>query len=343
VDALARLIEEKFDRWDRNHNGILELEEVERQVENHEVRKREAAVIVQLRRRLGGKQGPPRLSHDELLKLVEDRDFVKSVEATVKHLETIDRDLFLPADPDLSTFHQGRLGDCYFLSTVAADVHRRPNVLRRMIHPAANNGFEVHFGNGQKIKVSALTDCELLLGAKMDSKHGIWLAVLEKAFGKIRARGRVKKSKAGDTSAKPADIVPLENLGGGSCPPIISLLTGHQAANVVLRKTANSEQLHHLLSNLANNGRLMCVSEHIDSGKHPPGIVNHHCYGLLRYDVKRRKLTVFNPWGNTFVPKGPPGIANGYRTDNGVFIVPLNEFRQVFTALAYETDKPLHK
>ena len=101
-----------------------------------------------------------------VLKLAKDRDFEKAVESTIKQLETIDRDLFLPTDPDLATFHQGRLGDCYLLSTLAANAHRRPQVIRSMIHPEVTGGFQVEFGNGQRIKVATLTDCELLVGAQ---------------------------------------------------------------------------------------------------------------------------------------------------------------------------------
>ena len=118
--AIAQVIEKNFDRWDHNHNGSLELQEVDRQVENHNVHGRQAAVIYQLRRRLAGKDAQPRIAREDLLKLAKDRGFQKAVESSLKQLETIDRDLFLPTDPDLSTFHQGRLGDCYLLSTLAA-------------------------------------------------------------------------------------------------------------------------------------------------------------------------------------------------------------------------------
>ena len=36
-----------------------------------------------------------------------------------------------------------------------------------MIHPVVTGGFQVAFGNGQKIPVSRLTDTELLLGADL--------------------------------------------------------------------------------------------------------------------------------------------------------------------------------
>ena len=54
-------------------------------------------------------------------------------------------------------------------------------------------------------------------------------------------------------------------------------------------------------------------------------------------------MTIFNPWGNQFTPKGPPGLANGYPTQHGQFTVPLDRLMQFVTQLVYETDKPLGK
>jgi hypothetical protein len=52
-------------------------------------------------------------------------------------------------------------------------------------------------------------------------------------------------------------------------------------------------------------------------------------------------VMVFNPWGNHIKPSGPPGLANGYPTDHGVFEVPLAEFVQLFSGFTYETETPV--
>ena len=117
------------------------------------------------------------------------------------------------------------------------------------------------------------------------------------------------------------------------------MLTGRQAASQTLGKKIQQEQLHKLLAEMTRKQRLLCVTEHVD--KAPPGMGNHHAYAVLGYDVKRRQVRVFNPWGNSFTPKGAPGPANGYPTEHGQFTVPLDQFQQVFTRVFYETDKPL--
>ncbi len=337
-EPLTQVVEKHFAHWDRDHNDALELSEVDHLIEDHSVHGRQAALVVCLRRHLTDKGNQPSLPHKQLLKLVEERDFAKSVEQTLKHLETIDRELFLTSDPDLATFSQGRLNDCYLLAAIAAQAHRSPKAIREMIHPEVTGGFLVVFGDGRKIQVPSLTDSELLLGAKLDHRHGSWLAVLEKSYGIIRRREHAKK---GDKAARDADTVPFETLNFGNSEEIISLLTGRQAGSLQLGKSSRPDQVHKLLTEMTKQRRLLCVGKNKDKG--PPGIVNSHVYAILGYDGRERHVTIFNPWGNNFTPKGPPGIANGYETKNGLFIVSLDQFHTVFSDVVYETDRLLTK
>ena len=338
---LAEVGEKHFEHWDRNHNGALDLAEVDHLIEDHSIHGRQAAL-----RRLpaapfdGGKDdksSPHKLTHKELLKLVEERDFQQRVTRNAKHLETIDRELFLPTDPDPATFGQGRLNDCYLLSTIAAEAHRSPKTIREMIHPQVTGGFQVVYGDGQKIQVAALTDAELLFSAKLDHRHGSWLAVLEKSYGIIRKR---EKNRHADAAAREANTVPFETLNFGDTGVIISLMTGRHADSLQLAK-AHPDQVHNLLVETTKKRRLICCGKNKDPG--PPGIVSGHAYAILGYDAGHRLVTVFNPWGNNFTPKGTPGPAHGFVTKNGQFTLPLVEFKQVFSDIVYESDRPLKK
>jgi hypothetical protein len=348
---LTPLIERGFPRWDRDHDDALELVEVDRLIEDHTVHGRLAALIVQLRYHMTSKQHvpdkghttdkdhPPALTHPQLLSLVAEAAFVKQVDQSLKHLEEIDRELFLATDPDLATFNQGRLNDCYLLSAIAAQAHRNPKAIREMIHPQVTGGFQVVYGDGQKIPVEPLTDCELLLGARLDQRHGSWLAVVEKSYGIIRKREHARKSDKETPLA--ADTVPFETLDWGNSGVIISLLTGRQCDSLKLGKSSHPDQVHTLLADVMQKKRLVCVSKNSDQP--PPGIVSNHVYAILGYNAQQRHVSLFNPWGNTFTPKGSPGIANGYTTKNGLFSVPLDEFHSVFSNVVYETDRPLKK
>jgi hypothetical protein len=335
--ALARVVERHFAQWDRDQNGVLDLSEVDHQIENHFVRGYHAAMIVALRDHLTKQENHAGISHEELLKLVKEHGFAKSVGQAGSRLKAIDRELFLPTDPDLETFSQGRVGDCYLLSAIAAQAHRSPDAIRQMIHPEVTGGFQVIFGDGQKIEIPALTECELLLGAKLDQRHGSWLAVLEKSYGTIRRRDRAKKNQ--DPAGPAAKIVPYDTLNTGNPAVIIALLTGRRGECLRLDQGATLEQVHALLRDETANKRLVCASKNKEKG--PPGIVCKHAYAVFGYDAQQRQVHLFNPWGNEFSPKGPAGIANGYPTTHGQFTMPLDEFCKVFYRVEYETDKPI--
>jgi Calpain family cysteine protease len=345
ASSLAAFIESQFPQWDSNHDGILDMQEVNRQIENQSVRGLEAAVIVTTFRQLldSGKSDRTSVTRQELLTSAGDSKFQTAVKGASHKLETLDRHLFLATDPNLLSFHQGRVGDCYLLAAIAAAVHRDPQAIREMIRPEKNDAFEVVFSDGQKIRVPALTDAELLLGARMDDVHGLWLAVLEKAYGIIR--GHKKMEKAGQP-LDPKENAPEELIGGGRVGPIISLLTGHKtdSAHNPLKdhkknNTLTDQQFHNLLVQLNKDRLLICTSVPRD-GKRPPNIAGGHCYAVLGYDSSRRQLTIFNPWGQKFEPKGEPGHINGYPTTHGTFNVPLEEFRAIFGGIVYETNKP---
>jgi hypothetical protein len=337
-ESLAKLAERHFADWDRDHNNVLELLEIDRAIEDHSVQGRHAALVVCLRYHMTGKGHQPSLAHPQLLHLLQEEAFQKEVERTTKHLETIDRELFLTTDPNLATFNQGRLNDCYLLSVIAAQTHRNPHSIREMIHPQVTGGFHVVFGDGQKIHVSSLTDGELLLGARLDNRHGSWLAVLEKSYGIIRKRDHAKKNGQGDLATGP---IAVETLNFGNSGSIISLLTGHHTESVKLGTHSHSDQIHSLLTTTTAKRHLVCTSTNHD--KPPPGMGTNHVYAILGYDAHQRHVKIFNPWGNNFTPKGPPGQTHGYETKNGFFTVPLDQFHIVFASVVYETERPLAK
>lgn len=204
-----------------------------------------------------------------------------------------------------------------------------------MIHPQVTGGFHVIFGDGQKIQVGPLSDSELLLGAKLDSRHGSWLAVLEKAYGIIRKREHAKKNDKG------SPVEPIETLNWGDSAVTISLLTGRHTDSLKLGTSSKIEQLHELLISVMKKRHLICTGTNHD--KPPPGMGANHAYAVLGYDANQRHVTVFNPWGNSFTPKGPPGKANGFMTKNGMFTLPLDQFHSIFSDVVYETDRPLTK
>ncbi len=132
--------------------------------------------------------------------------------------------------------------------------------------------------------------------------------------------------------------MPYEVLGGGNPCPVIAWLTGHEADSL-LNKDVTEQKLHELLTHLTRKRRLICCG--VGKGeKLPPGLGGGHIYAVFGYDSGRRQVIIFNPWGNTFTPAGEPGLAHGYPTVHGEFVVPFAEFHKTFKAVRYETANP---
>jgi hypothetical protein len=228
------------------------------------------------------------------------------------------------------------MGDCYFLSAVGALVARDGTAVRYMFS-SSGAGWQVRFRNGKEAFVPYLTDGELVLGARASTNHGIWLDVLEKAYATLVL------NEAHRGTAVTADVIGRGGLQG----PAISLLTGHRAALMRLFKKGGEdedkaiERARKLLTTLSREKRLMGVGRYAPPGSKPDGIPIKHAFGVLGYDAAKQMVTVFDPRGLHFTPRGAPGMIYGYATYRGVFEVPLREFIHLFTELHYETAVPL--
>ena len=104
---------------------------------------------------------------------------------------------------------------------------------------------------------------------------------------------------------------------------------------------ALSEKAHAALAAAATDKRLVTCST--NTARHPPGIPGKHAYAVLGYDAEARVVTVWNPHGRSRKVTGEPGLQNGYAIDKGVFRLPLREFVQVFSSMAWETTVALPK
>jgi hypothetical protein len=145
----------------------------------------------------------------------------------------------------------------------------------------------------------------------------------------VIARGGYPSEAIEVLCGKRANIIALRN-GKGAPPPA--------AEDQPRLATA----LHELFNDGLPRKFIFCGSVASGGrGTYPPGIVSDHAYAILGYDADRQRVAVMNPWGNHFEPKGPPGLANGYFTRHGTFLLPLSEFVQIFEAVYYQTALPL--
>ena len=71
-----------------------------------------------------------------------------------------------------------------------------------------------------------------------------------------------------------------------------------------------------------------------------PGLGYGHAYAILDDSPKTDRVTLWNPWGNHFAPKGP-GAEHGFVTEHGLFQVPLATLYGQFSTVHLETTTPV--
>jgi hypothetical protein len=257
------------------------------------------------------------------------------------HIGATRRVLFAGTGPSLRGLHQGLLGDCYFVATLGALVARDRTEVARIVRLGPEKGFEVRFPNGESTRVAAVSDAEIALGS-FAAGQGLWLNVLEKAYGELVARSLQRRR----VFENAIDAVG----GGGHATAAMALFTGCDAGVLQFRPEDtpmidNPARVQGFLplarERLVDNvrrQRLTCCAT--TRARTPPGIAQRHLYAVLDFDTRNDLVHVWNPWGNDVDPQGPPGIENGYRVRDGRFVVPLADFIRIFVSVIYQTERP---
>ena len=80
----------------------------------------------------------------------------------------------------------------------------------------------------------------------------------------------------------------------------------------------------------------LALSPSTAAGHKPPGIRGNHAYAILGYDVAQDAVTLWDPHGDKFTPKGEPGLEHGYARAEGRAQIPLPELVQFFGGFSFE-------
>jgi hypothetical protein len=368
--TFSEVVEAHFAEWDLNGDGRLESTEIDRLMNRTEIQGEEAAAIATIKRReratLNFERSRYAASREQLVKGVGTPEPIDPAEpslglriipdeAVFRHhlraLGTLNRNLFAGDGPNFRAMRQGPIGDCYFFSMTGYLAAREPKRIKQMISLEPDGSYLVRFFDGERVRVPAPTDAEILLNNSSSSlADGIWLPVLEKALGeKMRRKIPASVSRRSDeaTDAMAA---------GGTTGLIIQLYSGHRDTEIRLRESryrrARLDLLRRVLPQILARGMLAGA----EMGASPPegwpkvpDLGYRHAYAILGFDPASDRIMLWNPWGQNFTPNGPDGPERGYATDHGIFQMPLPAFYALFSSVHLETfsraivdDGPIH-
>jgi hypothetical protein len=347
ASGFSAQVEAHFGRWDLDRDGALSFLETSRLVPDVSTRDEAAAALaaVHLAQR-GERWYRATFARDVLIATPDDEPgrqppFETYYRMGLAHIRATDRALFAGGGPNLRSFHQGLLGDCYFVATLGALVSRDPAVVGRIVRQGPDGSFDIRFPDGEPVRVRHISDAEVALGS-YDGGQGLWLNVLEKGYGQLVERSLARRGICEDA---------IDALGdGGRATGAMTLFTGNDAAVLRFRpddplvipgdrRVAGFLPLTRalLISNFRRRRLTCCGTTEADT---PPGIAKRHLYAVLGFDPAGDLVQVWNPWGNHFEPRGAPGLGSGYPVRQGHFTVPLGDFIRIFDSVIYETDRP---
>jgi hypothetical protein len=338
--SFSEVVAAAFAGWDTDHDGTLSVAELDALVANPEVKGRTAAAAATLKRASRDPK-PPTFTLPAIRELAaappraDAPDYNRMFKQGCDRLTAATaRELFVGPSPRLDTIHQGKLGNCFSLAPLGAWVHRDPGSVAGLIARQPDGRYRVQFGT-KAVVVAPPTDTELAMSSSNENA-GLWVNLYEKAAGTLLNEARPADKRVGS---------PLDALAkGGSAGTMLGHLTGHDIGRISFRfskdaklspagRAAQLAELRRQLVAATQEKRLMtCGTIEVTT----PGLTPKHAYAVLAYDEATDQVTLWNPHGQAFTPKGPAGLANGYATKDGVFRLPVEEWVGQFTGFAYE-------
>jgi hypothetical protein len=353
-DAVAT---QMFPKWDMNHDGKFAAKEIDIWMESRQVHGAHAAALatVRVRMRSTPKETRPNFSItlEELLipegtgPIVKPADtatgakehrfsYRKKYNELLKELEGYSPRLFAGDGPNFTVLKQGAIGDCFFFSVTGAIAAGDPKRIVSMIEPHPKGGFSVHLGV-HTIQIREPTEAEAAINNSASTlSDGHWIIVLEEAVG-----------KALDLTSKTKEVLEMTDYlaFGGNTGKVMEIYTGDKVDHIGMRDPSHAKErmatIRHEVPLALSHKRIVAatMSAPQPPQKKTPGLGYGHAYGVIAYDAKADKVTIWNPWGNTFTPKGPDGLEHGYTTEHGIFHVPLAEFYHHFSSTLIESNK----
>jgi hypothetical protein len=280
-------VKENFAKWDKNHDSVLSAAEIKKAFSNPNCKEQEAAAITVLQRlettHFSHKEPFESFTLEQLNEMgtkgsEKYKKTKKSFQNILKKIDEASPELYAHGLPQIDEIRQEGTIDCWFLSVVGAMAHQRPQELASLIESNDDGSFTVHFHGCQPVKVGRPSPGEQAAW-NSNGGNGLWLQVLQKAYGKILLK---------NDSAK-HDVDPIEGVVAhfGNQQQALKLITGHEVKSKQMKDWSKSKDLRPNLIDAFAKHRLVLV-----------GVPGHVMAGY-GYDSKSDEFQIWNPWGSS--------------------------------------------
>lgn len=203
------------------------------------------------------------------------------------------------ADVHPRDISQGQLGDCWFMSSLAAIANRNPDILKRNIKDLGNGSYEVTlyektwYGGTKEVKVTVKGDFP-------QNPDGSWRFAQPGAGGKTDADGNQKLWPMIYEKAMAQYRGGYDKMSGWPADAMFTL-TGQSSSNTT-PKGILWDMSFNDFANLVDNNAVAPSTLTDDDAKNKDifksgKLVGNHAYWVQSVDRKNQTVTVRNPWG----------------------------------------------
>ncbi len=201
--------------------------------------------------------------------------------------------------PSYTDIHQGALGDCYFMSSLAETALHNPSAIINMFVVNGDGTYTVRFyDNGLAQYVTVDSDLPTSAsglaiygdrGALYNNANNeLWTALAEKAYVQINEMGWLR---AGPTSGQNS----YSAIADGYIYAALGQITGQSTKGFTY--TAGTTSFTTFV-NAYNQGKSIGFAS--TSAPASTQVVANHAYAVLGYDEANQTITLFNPMGIEF-------------------------------------------
>lgn len=256
-------------------------------------------------------------AEDTQYALLDIRESLKEAQQAAAYVARSGQAIAESGLPGASAVRQGQIGDCFLISAIAAVVSVDPAAFSKMIADNGDGTYTVRFPGADPVVVTAPSEAELLWGAS-GGESGFWPHIIERAYAQVGQRAeRVAQSAYYE-----------DGLFGGNSAVALSILTGREAQQFSTYNTS-AEEMHQILARAVADKRPLVAGTPMGLGRDDLGLPRQHAYTVLDYNRETRTVTIRNPYGRT-----EPGGDNPLDgLDDGVFVMPLDQFMRHFESL----------
>ncbi|HVT27789.1 MAG TPA: C2 family cysteine protease, partial [Lacipirellulaceae bacterium] len=199
--------------------------------------------------------------------------------------------------PSYSDIHQGTIGDCYFLSSLAETALKDPSAITNMFIVNGDGTYTVRFyenSTPQYVTVDSYlptSSSGQFLYANYGGSYGsasneLWVALAEKAYAQINELGWLRSGLSGNGQNS------YSALSGGYIYAALGQITGHNTAAFAMTSGASSFTT---FVNAYNQGKSIGFASFTTPASSQ--VVGSHAYSVVGYNAANQTITLFNPWG----------------------------------------------